>query len=205
MEIFKNVHSTKIMIRGDTHMKKRFGKKGAMELSMNTIVIVVIGITLLVLGLVFVRGIFTKLGGLGGSAFQKAEQELKQIQAGDSKINFPASIDVKKGKSANTILSVCNIDGTLNTPSVELGATNFPVDKGLSITVAGVTLNADGIQKIPSSKVGEINYQMCRPFPVLVSCNPNTVVDPSKHPFLEVTVKSGTQVYDSTGTLITII
>ena len=65
-------------------MKKSMNKKGAMELSINTIVIVVIGITLLVLGLVFVRGIFDKLGDLGGGAFQKAEQELKQIQSGDT-------------------------------------------------------------------------------------------------------------------------
>ena len=37
------------------------GKKGALELSVNTIVVIVIGVTLLILGLVFVRNIFTKI------------------------------------------------------------------------------------------------------------------------------------------------
>jgi hypothetical protein len=36
-------------------------KKGALELSMNTIIIIVIGITLLILGLTFVTGTFAKL------------------------------------------------------------------------------------------------------------------------------------------------
>lgn len=72
------------------------GKKGAIELSMNTIVVVVIGITLLVLGLVFVRGIFQRLGIIGTKAFEAGEQELKLIQAGESKINFLASAEVKK-------------------------------------------------------------------------------------------------------------
>lgn len=184
--------------------KKSISKKGAMELSMNTIVIVVIGITLLVLGLVFVRGIFTKLGELGGGAFQKAEQELKQIQAGESKINFPASIEVKKGQSSNPTLSICNIDGTLTSPSVELRATNFPSGGGLSVTVAGTILGSDGSKTLSSSTVGTVNYQMCRPFPVLVSSTPAVVVDPTKQPFLEITVKSGSNVYDSIGTLIKI-
>ncbi|MBL7100359.1 MAG: hypothetical protein ISS23_00215 [Nanoarchaeota archaeon] len=185
-------------------MKKRVNKKGAMELSMNTIVIVVIGITLLVLGLVFVRGIFTKLTGLGGSAFQKAEQELKQIQAGDTKINFPATIEIKKGKSSNPTLRICNTDGTLTSPSVDLEAFEFPAGAGLSVRVGSQVLSSDGKKTVSSSTVGEVTFQNCRPFPVLVNTKPGVIVNPNEQPFLAITVKSGANIYDSIGTTITI-
>lgn len=182
-------------------MKKGVSKKGAMELSINTIVVVVIGITLLVLGLVFVRGIFTKLSGLGGSAFQKAEQELKQIQAGDSKINFPATIEVEKGKSSTSTMSICNTDGTLTSPTVKLNAVDFPA--GLSVRI-GKTVIESGSKTISSGDVGTVNYQTCRPFPVLVNTKPSVAVNPDKQPFLMIDVLSSGSVYDSIGTSIII-
>ena len=186
-------------------MKKRMSKKGAMELSMNTIVIVVIGITLLVLGLVFVRGIFTKLGGLGTEAFQQAEQELKQIQAGDTKINFPASIDVKKGKSSSPTLRICNIDGTLNGGSLELEQSGFYT--GLTITVKGQPITSTTTSPV-TIDLDEVTYQTCLPLPVLVTAQPTTVVNPNEQPFLTLTVKTRiegrTTVYDSIGTIITV-
>lgn len=187
-------------------MKKRMSKKGALELSVNTIVIVVIGITLLVLGLVFVRSIFTKLGGLGTEAFQQAEQELKQIQAGDTKINFPASIDVKKGKSSNPTLRICNTDGTLLNAKIELKVSEFPTNplEALSVRVGDDIIKADGSITIPNSKIGNIEYQTCRPLPVLVNSNPSTLLDPGTQPYLTITVYSGTTVYDSIGTIINI-
>jgi len=181
-------------------MKKRMNKKGAMELSINTIVIVVIGITLLVLGLVFVRGIFTKLGGLGGGAFQKAEQELKQIQSGDTKINFPATIEVKKGGASTQDLRICNTDGTLQaSSSLKLEPLQFYT--GLEVTVAGKTVKGTTTQTL---SLGEVTYQNCKPFPVLVTAAPDVVVDPNLHPFLTVTVEKGTSVYDSIGTIIAV-
>lgn len=182
-------------------MKKRMSKKGAMELSMNTIVIVVIGITLLVLGLVFVRGIFTKLGGLGTEAFQQAEQELKQIQAGDTKLNFPASIDLKKGKSSSPVLRICNTDGTLASPKVGLSQTGFY--QGLSVSVKDKTVTSTTTTE-QTINLGSISDGMCLPLPALVNSQPTTVVDLSKQPFLTVTVYSGSNVYDSLGTIITI-
>lgn len=181
-------------------MKKRMSKKGALELSVNTIVIVVIGITLLVLGLVFVRSIFTKLGGLGTEAFQQAEQELKQIQAGDTKINFPATIEVKKGKSSNPVLRICNIDGTLSSPKLELQQSDFYT--GLSAKIKGTTIAST--TPTQSITLDSIEDQNCLPIPVLITAQPNTIVDLDKQPFLTITVKSDTSVYDSIGTIITI-
>ncbi|MEK6907190.1 MAG: hypothetical protein AABW45_01565, partial [Nanoarchaeota archaeon] len=54
-------------------------KKGALELSINTIVVIVIGVTLLTLGLVFVRGIITKTTDLSDKAFQDANEQLDSL------------------------------------------------------------------------------------------------------------------------------
>jgi len=51
-------------------------KKGAIELSMNTIIIIVMGVVLLSLGLMFVRGIFSQVEGLSKSAFETADAEI---------------------------------------------------------------------------------------------------------------------------------
>ena len=55
-------------------------KKGALELSINTIVVIVIGVTLLILGLVFVRGIFEKVQKISDTAFDKASELLGGLE-----------------------------------------------------------------------------------------------------------------------------
>ncbi|MBI4158819.1 hypothetical protein HY500_01010 [Candidatus Woesearchaeota archaeon] len=91
-------------------------KKGALELSMNTIVIVVIGVTLLVLGLAFVSGIFEKLNILGDESFDEARQRLDQL--GGNYENFitlaPANTNIEKGdtKSKGVKVVISNLGGT---------------------------------------------------------------------------------------------
>ena len=58
----------------------RNGKKGALELSVNTIIIIVIGVTLLTLGLLFVRNIFTQTTDLSQTAFENANRELDALE-----------------------------------------------------------------------------------------------------------------------------
>lgn len=55
-------------------------KKGALELSMSTIIIVVIGVTLLILGLTFVKGIFGKISGISEETFDKARELLVGLE-----------------------------------------------------------------------------------------------------------------------------
>ncbi len=59
--------------------KKGFGKKGSIELSMTTIIVIIIGITLLSLGLIWVRGTFSKVTDLSEGAFEKAEGAISDI------------------------------------------------------------------------------------------------------------------------------
>jgi hypothetical protein len=59
-------------------------KKGALELSVNTIVIIVIAVTLLTLGLVFVKTIFGNLTDITKQTFEQADQEIRsQLATGD--------------------------------------------------------------------------------------------------------------------------
>ena len=59
--------------------KKSFSKKGAIELSMTTIIVIIMGITLLSLGLIWIRGTFSEITGLSKGAFEKAEGSISDI------------------------------------------------------------------------------------------------------------------------------
>lgn len=111
-------------------------KKGALELSMNTIVIVVIGVTLLVLGLAFVTGIFDKLTGLSDDSFDQANERLNQLGGNyESFITLaPNNFDLKKGdsKSKGVYVVMSNLGSTsLDGLNVQL---EVPSDSSNDIT-----------------------------------------------------------------------
>ncbi|MBT4630627.1 hypothetical protein HOC06_00165, partial [Candidatus Woesearchaeota archaeon] len=54
-------------------------KKGAIEMSMTTIIVVVIGITLLSLGLVWVKTIFDNLQGTTVDAFDQVDAAIGEL------------------------------------------------------------------------------------------------------------------------------
>ena len=58
---------------------KQLDKKGAVELSMTTIIIIVIGITILSLGLVWIRSVFTDVGSLTEGAFDQADAQISDL------------------------------------------------------------------------------------------------------------------------------
>lgn len=90
--------------------KKRDDKKGALELSVNTIVIVVIGVTLLTLGLVFVKNMFNQLTQTSDDVFGTADKEIGKMHQ-ESKFTCPTEISVKAGKRQTSTLYVGH-DGT---------------------------------------------------------------------------------------------
>jgi hypothetical protein len=83
-------------------------KKGALELSMNTIIIIVIGVVLLSLGLMFVRGIFGKVQTLSEGAFEEAENVLNTIATHDQEVTVPSQINVKQGDQKTFRIWVVN-------------------------------------------------------------------------------------------------
>lgn len=95
-------------------------KKGALELSVNTIVVIVIGVTLLILGLVFVRNIFTKIDTLSSDAFGKAEGELGKLSGVDQTLTIsPERIEVEKGGAKQVKVIIANLGGTTVTASAK--------------------------------------------------------------------------------------
>ncbi len=120
---------------------RRMHKKGALELSINAIVIVILAMTLLGLGLGFVRNMFRDIGDTTEQVQeQMKEQILDDLRRGDKKLSFPsASLQVEKGEEEVIVIGVKNTGSqTLNfrirlfeivgTDSVELGSTSKPVD-----------------------------------------------------------------------------
>jgi hypothetical protein len=78
-------------------------KKGAIELSMTTIIVIVIGITLLTLGLTWVRGIFDDLEGVTTDAFDEAQGAIGDLSQVEGVLTVtPDKIRLKQN-NGNTI------------------------------------------------------------------------------------------------------
>src|SRR3989338_5422064 len=85
-------------------------KKGAIELSMTTIIVIVLGVTLLILGLVFVRGIFDKLGGLTEKSFLIADKELQDRIGASDRIYVPGvDFELEPGASTTITIGIQNL------------------------------------------------------------------------------------------------
>ena len=87
-------------------------KKGAIELSMTTIIVIIIGLVLLSLGLSWVRGVFTKITDLSEQAFALSDQEIMNMFSESSTLLkvLPDSVDLKKGKTATVGVIVTNLE-----------------------------------------------------------------------------------------------
>jgi len=87
-------------------------KKGALELSVNTIVVIVIGVTLLTLGLVFVRGIIDQTKDISDRAFQQANQELDALGGGATEILTiaPQTVRVDAGDTTGFTVLIKNVE-----------------------------------------------------------------------------------------------
>ena len=81
-------------------------KKSSLELSIRTIVVVVLAMTLLGLGLGFIRSMFENLGETTFSVQDQIKQQiLEDLRTGDKKLSFPTS-EIKIGKQDSKILAV---------------------------------------------------------------------------------------------------
>lgn len=86
-------------------------KRGAIELSMTTIIVIVIGITLLSLGLIWVKNTFSNIGDMTQKQFDQADQIIDATPNTDEKISVPIQINAKSGKDTGFTFYIRN-DGT---------------------------------------------------------------------------------------------
>ena len=119
-------------------------KKGAIELSMTTIIVIVIGVVLLSLGLVWVRGTFSQVTSLTQQAFIQADQEIREKMGGDSKFYISGQTFDLKVKSKITI----NV-GIQNTEGTDASFTLKAEQSGATVTPA-LIFKIPGAQSIKS-------------------------------------------------------
>ncbi len=86
-------------------------KRGAIELSMTTIIVIVIGITILSLGLVWIRSTFTQVGELTSGAFEQGEAEIGEIFGGtDAPVALsPSETTISQGETGTATLAMNNL------------------------------------------------------------------------------------------------
>jgi hypothetical protein len=175
------------------------GKRGAIELSMNTIIIVVIGITILTLGLRWIYGIF---GGLEEQQQQLERLSEEQIVAlfGGSQdaINLPTSIvKVPQGKRYNLQVIIRNILGNTQKFRYGLNVDSIPSNIQENIVMGKISWHksemnlpsGEGFQDYVSFDTSKLPLGIYR-FRLVLDCLDCTPADSRSAPvILEVTAK----------------
>lgn len=87
-----------------------FNKKGSLEISIQAIVIVVLAMTLLGLGLAFIKIQIGKMGETAGQVQDQIKQQiLEDLRTGDKKLSFPSSrITVASGDKVDLAIGIKN-------------------------------------------------------------------------------------------------
>lgn len=120
------------------------GKKGAIEFSMTTIMVIIVGVVVLSLGIAWVMGAFEKIGDITDVAFESAKEQLgAKLTAQDPMGVSPSTVTLRPGDSTTVAVGYLNAgteperDVQLNTPTSEIGT--FVVDGSGKNIAAGET------------------------------------------------------------------
>ncbi len=88
-------------------LRKLGAKKGALDVSINAIVVIIFAITMLGLGLAFMKGMFGKIGGEVSGVISSAKLE-NPPTASDPFTISPVQIDLKKGETTTINIGYYN-------------------------------------------------------------------------------------------------
>lgn len=116
-------------------------KKGAIEFSMTTIMVIIIGVAVLALGLAWIRGTFTQVSTITEEALANAETILGEVGF-TGRISAPATIILDAGGDAKKFrVYVRNTDpATVTMPRyVELITPTLPPGTDSCFKIAGLT------------------------------------------------------------------
>ncbi len=165
-------------------------KKGAIEMSMTTIIVIVLGVTLLILGLAFVKGVFENVNILGDQAFTQAQKEIQQRMGASDKIYIPGiEFKVESGKSS----------------TITVGIQNFATNDETTASVFSVQIEVgeSGGKKewftLPPKQTIPVGDK--KGLPLGISIPKGT--QPGKNFTFTIKVLKGTEVYDSQGIIVT--
>lgn len=112
-----------------------FNKKASLEISIQAIVIVVLAMTLLGLGLGFIRGMFKNIGSTTEDVTEQVRQRiLDDLITGDKKVSFPKSeIIIDKGGSQVLTVGIRNKKDTTLYYTMEFNPISGPDGAPFSI------------------------------------------------------------------------
>jgi len=107
---------------------KKQNKRGALELSINTIVVIVIAMALLGLGLMFIRGMFDKITGVSDSTFEKISEQLNtDLVTSDAPLIFSKTkITIDRGGNSQEGFGVKNDGDSKISYGVKVGTFSCP-------------------------------------------------------------------------------
>lgn len=206
--MFKNTEHAKILKEkrgGKKKMVRGVSRKGAMELSMNTIVVVVIGITLLVLGLVFVRGIFDKIRGTTEKVFAEADTELEDMMGTEQRINVQTTINIQPGRQVKIPIKMCNIEGLGNSLKLKVIAYKLTGTK-VKIYIPELPglkeITGDG-EKI-ATNIQSLSTGRCVAYQMFLVADSSAPITAGESPMLTFKAMAGTEEYGSTGSIVTV-
>ena len=105
-------------------------KKGSLELSINAIVIIVLALTLLGLGLTFIRGVFSDITDTSsGIQDQVKEQILEDLRTGNKKLSFPVTeMKIRSGDDEIIALGIKNLEDSDDSFSINIAITKNVTD-----------------------------------------------------------------------------
>ncbi|PIU75594.1 hypothetical protein COS75_03425 [Candidatus Pacearchaeota archaeon CG06_land_8_20_14_3_00_35_12] len=137
-------------------------KRAAFELSMTTVVIIVLAMTMLILGLVLIRTIFTGAKYNVESINEKVKGEINKLfteEAQKTVVYLPnLEAKIKKGESYGVAFAIQNIDKTAAQFSYEIKAIETDCPTGTN-PESWISRGKTGSFNIPS---GDQSYQLTR-------------------------------------------
>ncbi|MBI4154054.1 hypothetical protein HY501_01855 [Candidatus Woesearchaeota archaeon] len=109
-------------------MGKGRERKGAIEMSMQTIIVVVIGVTLLTLGLRFVYKTFTDIGGQQTKVRELTDKQISELfgESDESISVSPITTSIDQGDEGQVSVAVRNLASTKQNMGYQLEVTNAP-------------------------------------------------------------------------------
>lgn len=107
---------------------RKTNKKGAIELSITTIIIIVIGVAILSLGLKWVYGIFANIQATSQSAFENVNTQLDNLLSGseDILVIYPETTTIKQRETGDIGIAIQNLisDGKPHTFTYKIDLVN---------------------------------------------------------------------------------